>query len=415
MSLFKRRPRPTPDATVPPRDLQDKRLRPRTRRAWLRNPIPIIDRYVAMEMITVVFFCSLGFVILILGNNFYANAEFLFSKTHPIPPQVVAMLSLLEAPASMVRSLPIATTFGVMLAMGRLGRDSELIAMRSGGASLGRILIPVLVVGLLLSGLNYWMANSWLKSVNLYRRDLQQTHVSKQDRFAPRNVFFRDEAGRIIYTPVYDKRNNALQRPFIVWHEDRGTREQADDLLHVWTAIDARFDGDTLIVGEYGNVRYQKFAWNPDPRFNGWELWSKEDKAPGEVQFDFPEALQNIDESEQSAEYQSAADISETAARLQTSGRNPIKLRFQLAAKYATPVACIIFAFVAFIFGIVNPRREKFSGVFYALMTIFWYYIVNAILKNLGENGFISPPELAAWGTNILFLVLAVFIFIRMR
>lgn len=414
MSWFKRAPAAAPVETYDD-PYRPRAPRPRTRRSWLRNPIPLIDRYVMGEMISVVFFCSLGFVILIVGNNFYANAEFLFNKQHPIPIQVVAMLSLLEAPASMVRSLPIATTFGVMLAIGRLGRDSELIAMRTGGASLGRILIPVLLVGFLLTVLNYQMAEMWLPQVGAMRKNLTQVHLSKEDRFAPRNVFFRDEIGRIIYTPVYEKKTRTLQRPFMVWLEDQGTSAKTDDKLHFWTATEGRFEGDVLLLGEYSNTRYQLFAWNPAEGFEGWELWSKAEKPPGEVKFPFPQSLQNIEESEQSAEYQSASDLSETARRVQTVGRNPVKLRTQLAAKYSTPVACTIFAFVAFIFGIVNPRREKFSGVFYALMTIFWYYIINAILKNLGDNGFINPPELAAWGTNIIFFILAGGLFLKMH
>lgn len=402
-------------ATSSTPDPAERPARTRQRRAWLRNPIPIIDRYVAMEMVSVVFFCILGFAILIVGNNFYANADFLFSKTHPVPAQILALLSLLEAPASMVRSLPIATTFGVMLAIGRMGRDSELIAMRSGGASLGRILLPVLFVGILLSILNYFLAERWLPQVGRYAAELRRTHVSKEDRFAPRNVFFRDELGRIIYTPVYEKRTRTLQRPFLVWHEDKGTVDKTDDRLHYWTAMEGRFDGDTLVVGEYSKVRYQLFAWNPAAGFEGWELWSKEELEPATVRFPFPQKLQNIEESEQSAEYQSAADLSETARRFQTVGKNPTKLRTQLAFKYSTPVACTIFAFVAFIFGIVNPRREKFSGVFFALMTIFWYYIINAILRNLGDSGIVQPPELAAWGTNLIFFALASYLFIRMR
>ncbi|HYE80382.1 MAG TPA: LptF/LptG family permease, partial [bacterium] len=78
-------------------------------------------------------------------------------------------------------------------------------------------------------------------------------------------------------------------------------------------------------------------------------------------------------------------------------------------------VACAVFAFVAFIFGVVNPRREKFTGVFFALVMIFWYYVLNAIAKNLGYNGVIRPPELAAWLTNIGFLLLATLLFLRMR
>ncbi|MEO7994238.1 MAG: LptF/LptG family permease [bacterium] len=394
-------------APAPPEPRPDKTRR----RLW--SPVPILDRYIGAEIVSVTMFCIFGFAILIVGNNFYANAEFIFGKVR-VPIHILGLLSLLEAPASMVRSLPLATTFGVMLAIGRMGRDSELIAIRSGGASLGRILAPILLVGIVLSVINFYAGENWVPKVGRYAASLRRTYIVKDNKLpSHRKEFFRSPSGQIIYTPVYDETTQVLQRPFMMSLDPGKLPGPGDDKLNFFTAQDGKFDGDSLVLGNQTPLLHQVFDRSTSL---GWQLLSKEElNDPAAKRFPFPQEFQLVDKKDDKSDYQVMAEVQKSMEATQVVGKNPTKLRTDYAFRFATPIACTIFAYVAFIFGIVNPRREKFTGVFYALVTIFWYYILNAILKNLGYNGVISPPELAAWGANLIFLALATVMFVQMR
>lgn len=394
-----------------------KEPRQRRRSAWLRNPIPLLDRYLASEVLMVTAFCILGFAILIVGNNFYNTHDLIMKKEFDIPIPILGWLSVLDAPASMVLSLPIATTFGVMLAIGRMGRDSEIIAMRAGGASMGRILIPILMVGLLLSVLNYYAGERWVPQVSRYTGAIKRQYISKESEHTHREIFFRDPGlDQMVYTVDYNSKTKTLQQPFMIRVDDLKTPGDAqDDLLHFYyTSMTAQFEGDELVMAQLVPVKHHVCARNP--ALNGWELWYKEDLTEPEAKrFPFPQALQRVPDVTEKASALAGRDLVERIDNARAAGQNTVRDKTDLAVKKATPVACGVFAFVAFIFGVVNPRREKFTGVFYALVMIFWYYVINAVCKNLGYNGIIRPPELAAWLTNIVFFIMAGLLFLRMR
>ena len=93
----------------------------------------LLDRYIIWMVTLFVLAAVFAFSVLIICNNFYASSDLLFEKK--IPFGTVAIINLMDAPATIVLSLPVARLFGVMLAVGQLGRQSEITAMRCGGVS----------------------------------------------------------------------------------------------------------------------------------------------------------------------------------------------------------------------------------------------------------------------------------------
>ncbi|HCD41788.1 MAG TPA: hypothetical protein DEQ54_04090, partial [Firmicutes bacterium] len=63
----------------------------------------------------------------------------------------VFKLLLYKLPDAVAQSIPVATLCGALLSLMRLGRDSELAALRTGGVRAFRILLPLLVLGFLAS------------------------------------------------------------------------------------------------------------------------------------------------------------------------------------------------------------------------------------------------------------------------
>ena len=119
----------------------------------------IIDRYIWRELIIYFFIIILGFVVIMIGNTLYGMSQLIFSKRIPIG--IITQIVLLRAPAMFVLGFPVATLFAVMLSLGRLGRDSEILAIRTGGVPIGRIVTPILIFSILISVLTFWL-NDWV-------------------------------------------------------------------------------------------------------------------------------------------------------------------------------------------------------------------------------------------------------------
>lgn len=128
-------------------------------------------------------------------------------------------LAALKLPHTLQDVLPFAVMIGMMFALFRLARNSELVVMRSAGVSVWQFLAPTL---LLVAGLG--VVN--LLVVNPFSANLYQTYEQLKDE-------------------IFLKRNNALN----IGREGLWLRESSDDKQTVVHARSVRQDGSILFVG----------------------------------------------------------------------------------------------------------------------------------------------------------------------
>ena len=109
----------------------------------------ILDRYVLRNTITPFFYCFLGFV----------GSWFIFDLSNNMPDfiQGHASFSALaeyyssQVPQLVVLCLPIALLLALLYSLTAMSRSNEIISMIGAGLSVTRILVPLIVVGLVLT------------------------------------------------------------------------------------------------------------------------------------------------------------------------------------------------------------------------------------------------------------------------
>jgi LPS export ABC transporter permease LptG len=353
----------------------------------------LLDRYISWTVALFIIAAVFSFSVLIICNNFYASSDLLF--TQHIPFQTVAMINLLDAPATIVLSLPVASLFGVMLAIGQLGRSSEITAMRCGGISLKRIMIPVLALSVVLSAITYLIDEEVVQLASQKAYELKSSLEGEEAVNIKQNVFFRNDQGLIIYAATFDTSTRMLGRVMVYEHEGDWTR--------VTISFSGRFDDDELVL-----TNGRTFLYDENGEMRGRE-------AVAEFRRPFPESLQEVHEEQRDASTLAGGEIAEQISRLQEAGMNSIAYRTDLQFKYSTPVACFIFSFVGFIFSVFSPRKETFVGMLYAIILVLIYYVLISIFKSLGKQGIIPYPFISAWSTNVIFLIFGIYIFSRTR
>ena len=355
----------------------------------------LLDRYIAWMVALFVIAAVFAFAILIICNNFYASSDLLFEKK--IPFGVVALINLLDAPATIVLSLPVASLFGVMLAVGQLGRSSELTAMRCGGISLLRIMVPILLLSVLLSIITYYLDEKLVPIASRKAHDLKKSIEGDEARNIKQNVFFKSEEGLIISAGTFDADTKSLQRVMVI-------EKEPDGWVRLTLSFSGRFVGDNL---QLDNGRM--FLYDENGELQGREAIQQP------VVKRFPEELQEVHEEQQDAGTLAGGEIAEQIHRLRAAGMDPIAYKTDLYFKYSTPVACFIFSFVGFIFSVFSPRKETFMGMLYAIILVLVYYVMISVFKSLGKQGIIPYPLISAWTTNVVFLAFGFYIFIRVR
>src|SRR5215472_2392233 len=72
-----------------------------------------------------------------------------------------ALLFLCTLPPALIFTIPMAVLVGVLIGLGRLSSDSEIVALHASGVSLRRLLLPIgwvaLICGLITMSLTFWI------------------------------------------------------------------------------------------------------------------------------------------------------------------------------------------------------------------------------------------------------------------
>jgi lipopolysaccharide export system permease protein len=116
--------------------------------------IKIMDRYIARESLTGMFTWVGAVTIVMLVGILFELADFFVNKQVPL--LITLEILLLYIPAQMVLTFPISYLLASELHLGRLGRESEMVAIEACGVSLKRILLPYLIVSILVSIGSYY-------------------------------------------------------------------------------------------------------------------------------------------------------------------------------------------------------------------------------------------------------------------
>ena len=116
-----------------------------------------LDRYILTEILGPLGLGFLVYTFLLLIRFLFQSAEMIIRRG--LPASVVGKLLLLTLPNIVVLTLPMSLLFGILIAVGRLSADSEIVAMRALGISTRSIYRPVFFFSAVMFVLNLYLIN----------------------------------------------------------------------------------------------------------------------------------------------------------------------------------------------------------------------------------------------------------------
>jgi lipopolysaccharide export LptBFGC system permease protein LptF len=396
----------------------------------LKPKILIIERYIWGEAFGFFLLGSMGFTFFLIITSVFALGEKIFSKH--IPPFTITKVLILLAPAYLVLAIPVAVLFCTLMAMGRLNRDNEIVAMATNGISLYRIFVPFIAIAVV-AGLLTWTVydrvvppnNRAYKEVLKVFWDAQVVDFIKPATVikAPeRKYFYIDHIDRtegIMYgLRVYDYYGESGQTrnfPRVYVAERAWIKDQQLVLANVKLFEIASLTGDTLVSASVPEVkidistRLSEFSVPPHPT----ELSASELRLRIKQNADRIAALPFPDQ-----------------VRIQNQFRDLTEYYL----KFAIPFACLALVLVAVPVSLRGPRDERNMGVILSFLLMMAYYITFFVCRTLGSRGLVLghgmllahlrvlprgfnllPPLIAGWLPVLLFLAWSVFLIARAR
>ncbi|HON57859.1 MAG TPA: LptF/LptG family permease, partial [bacterium] len=126
----------------------------------------IITRYILKELF---FFFILAFVIfstLFMLTNVYKVINNLLGQN--ISTFTIIKIFMLYIPASFQLTIPMSIMIAILMSLGRLAADSEIIVLRACGVSIKQISKPVWIFAILMTIFNFYSIN-YLSPMSLYK------------------------------------------------------------------------------------------------------------------------------------------------------------------------------------------------------------------------------------------------------
>ncbi|MFT4755214.1 MAG: lipopolysaccharide export system permease protein [Salibacteraceae bacterium] len=163
---------------------------------------------------------------------FIFEMQFLWNYLEDMVGKGIEGLILLElfafASANLVTmALPLAILLSSIMTFGNLGENYELVAMKSAGISLGRIMLPLVIFNLLVSGLAFYHSNYVMPVANLKFKTLLYDimHQRPALEFKP-GVFYKGIDGFVIRIKEKDEDGQNMRNIQIYDHsQHNGNKE----------------------------------------------------------------------------------------------------------------------------------------------------------------------------------------------
>src|SRR5213075_603710 len=165
----------------------------------------ILTRYIFKEMLgpTALGFAFYTFIILM--KNLFDVAGMIIRRS--LPAATVARLLFLSLPHIIVLTVPMSLLFGILIAVGRLSSDSEIIAMRASGISARTIFRPVFLFSFVAFLLNLYLMNVVLPRGNSELQNLRvELYTSGIESEVRPRVFYDEYENLVIYVQDVDRR-----------------------------------------------------------------------------------------------------------------------------------------------------------------------------------------------------------------
>ena len=372
----------------------------------------ILARYILKEFLPPFIIALICFTFIIIFDDLFRLTKLFVKKG--ISPVYLVELLIYFMPASVVLSLPMAALVAILLSLGRLATDNEIIAMKAHGIAFHHLMLPLLGIALVLSVVDLGLMDYVMPRANLAYATL------KRDIERHNPTFILEEATVM----------KELEREGKLWmYESTDAKSGRMQDVKIWDGIwsgrprfsHARegslgFENGRAMLVLYDGLTYEPTTDNSDGyRITKFEqqqlaLQLTEDLERGAFQNQTPQSMSIV---------QLKAFINTLAAAVQTS-RNPDYTRLKLRSaeveyhkKFSIPFACLAFGLMGVPLGLMVKQSGKMIGFGIGLVVILVYYLLLQVGQSAGLNGMISPA-LAMWLPNIVIGILGIFLSIGM-
>jgi len=356
----------------------------------------ILDRYIAREVIRHAFLGLVIFTFVLFVPKLVRLME-IFVRHTGSGAQILTLF-LCIIPSVLVFTLPMAVLIGVLLGLGRMSMDSEIIALTSLGVSRRRILIPVGLLALFGAALTLLMT-LWLAPKALRTgRNTESTLITSQVSFLVQPRVFDEH---FPHTVLYVNDVSAS-----------GTHWSG-----VFLAEAGGESGSQITTAESAIVITEPELGKLELHLNGGTTHEFNRDTPDRYSLtsfgrsDWPIEVSNLTPTRERAISNPERSLPQL---LKENGPRWRDARVEFHQRFAFPLACLAFALIAVPLGAQPRRGGRAAGSLLAIVIIASYYLILVTGVGFARQG-VVPPAIGVWAADAFVALTALALFPRLE
>jgi lipopolysaccharide export system permease protein len=357
-------------------------------------------RYFISEVLPPFLLGIFAFTLILLIGRILKLVELVITRGVPLQ-QTVKLFSLI-LPTFLELTVPMSFLLAILLGLGRMSNDQELLAMKAAGVGPWQILLPLAVVSIVIALVTLSLTLFARPAANFaLKKELYNIAKTRIGTALKEKVFNDDFPKILFYIEEIKPPGNTAQGIFIVDKRDPAREE--------------------VILGKVGIISTDEETNTLAMRLFDGSIYSREKNRPGfsETRFNIYDFKVDLDELIGTVRQKEAGPkelpLEDLLARIdakERQGNEVVAERMELHQRIAFGFVPLVFCLLGVSLALV-PRQSRASRASGFMLCLFWlmsYYALLSLGKALGEKTFL-PPMPALWLPNMTLIVIASFFF----
>ena len=330
----------------------------------------------------------LSFVMVLVGN-LEKIADLLINKG--IDFLSVLKICMFMMPYIITYALPISLLIAVLMSLGRLSGDNEIVAIRASGVNMFRLILPLLLIGLILS-MALFVFNDRAASYAhfAYRKTLKDIGIKNPTAAFEEGVFINSFQKYVLFVYHVDQKKNRLNNVRI--YEPQGEGRPTRTIIAK--------AGEFISIPEKNSVKLKLIdgtSDEPDPE-NPTNFYKLNFKTYF-MNLNLSEAMDKR-KLEKKAKEMNIGELKQEILKLEREGIDTSPVIIQMHQKVVLAFSILVFMLLGIPLALITRRREKSINIGIAVLIITVYYPLLIGCEALGIRGVINP-HIALWIPNI--------------
>ena len=359
-----------------------------------------LDRYLINQFWIILGIAILGFLSIFMVVDLIENLDRFMDNN--VPSTVVFRYYVYTLPYFISIGLPMAVLISTVFSLGSMVKRNEWTAMKASGISLYRIAFPLIICGVLLSGISFLLDNKLVAYGNEKRFEIDRDYVKRKSRHKLKNTL------KDIFIQKNSSNHISLSKYFL-------QKTVGYDLTMV--------DLDDLTINE--RIDAKKISWDLDSlkwsvsdysirQFNEHGLETNVKIGTRDSLIDLGFMPVDIQQQARKPDELDYYRLTERITQLKDNGVDTVKWEVTRYIKISFAFTNLIVILCGIPLVVFKERSSLSFGAGASVFVIFGYYALIKFGQSLGFKGVIEPM-FSAWLGNVTFIIAAMILFWRAK